>query len=293
MPADVEKVSVIGLGLMGSALARALLAKGYEVTVWNRSPERSAEFEGLARVASSVLDACASSRVIVVCLLNYEAGQSLMRLSEIESVLAGKVLIQLSTGSPAEARRTSAWAQECGAAYLDGAILGSPSMIGGDQAKVLVSGPRGVFDQNIELFQAITRDPSFCGDEVGRAAALDHAALELSAGCSVVLFHAMALCAAESVPFEDLFGLATPFKDGFVERVTNGIAADDVFSGNASVRTWAAWAETLVHVADDAGVSASLPRALLESLNRTVELGKGDKDFPAVYEAFRPSPSTS
>jgi 3-hydroxyacyl-CoA dehydrogenase len=33
MPADVEKVSVIGLGLMGSALARALLAKGYEVTV--------------------------------------------------------------------------------------------------------------------------------------------------------------------------------------------------------------------------------------------------------------------
>ncbi len=109
-----------------------------------------------------------------------------------ESMLSGKVLIQLSTGSPADARRPSAWAQECGAAYLDGAILGSPSMVGGDQAKVLVSGPRGVFDQNIELFEALTEDPSFCGEEVGRAAALDHAALELSAGCSVVLFHAMA-----------------------------------------------------------------------------------------------------
>jgi hypothetical protein len=36
--------------------------------------------------------------------------------------------------------------------------------------------------------------------------------------------------------------------------------------------------------------SASLPRALLESLNRTIELGQGDKDFPAVYESFRPSP---
>ncbi len=54
-----------------------------------------------------------------------------------------------------------------------------------------------------------------------------------------------------------------------------------------------AWAETLVHVANDAGVSASLPRALLESLNHTIELGQGDKDFPAVYEAFRPLPSAS
>jgi len=64
-------------------------------------------------------------------------------------------------------------------------------------------------------------------------------------------------------------------------------------SGNASIHTWAAWAETLVHVADDAGVSASLPRALRESLKWTIELGQGDKDFPAVYEAFRPLPSTS
>jgi 3-hydroxyisobutyrate dehydrogenase-like beta-hydroxyacid dehydrogenase len=107
-------VSVLELGLMGSALAKALLAKGYEVTVWNRSPEKSAEFEGLARVASSVLDACAASSVIVVCLLNYEAGNSMMRSREVESVLSGKVLIQLSTGSPADARRTSAWARACG-----------------------------------------------------------------------------------------------------------------------------------------------------------------------------------
>jgi len=293
MPAVDERVSVIGLGLMGSALAKALVAKGYEVTVWNRSHDKSAKFAGLARVASSILDAFSASSVIVVCLLNYEAGDSLMRSPEIEAALSGRVLIQLSTGSPADARRTSAWAQACGAGYLDGTILGSPSMVGGDQAKVLVSGPRALFDQNIELFEALTRQPAFCGDDVGRAAALDHAALELSAGCAVVLFHAMALCAAESILFEDLCGLATPFKDGYLERVTKGIATDDVPSGNASIHTWAAWAETLVRVANDAGVSASLPRVLLESLSRAIELGQGDKDLPAVYEAFRPLPRTA
>lgn len=293
MPVDKERVSVVGLGLMGSALARALVAKGYEVTVWNRSQEKAAGFEGLAQVAGSVFDAFSASNVIVVCLLSYEAGDSLMRSPEIESALSGKVLIQLSTGSPAEARRMSAWAQACGAGYLDGAILGAPSMVGGDQAKVLVSGPRALFDQNIALFEAFTRQPAFCGHDVGRAASLDHAALELSAGCAMVLFHAMALCAAESIPFEDLFALATPFKDGYLERVTNGIATGDVPSGNASVHTWTAWAETLVQVADDAGISASLPRALLESLSRTIELGQGDKDLPALYEAFRPMPRTA
>jgi hypothetical protein len=97
--------------------------------------------------------------------------------------------------------------QACGVSYLDGAILASPSMVRGGQAKVLVCGPRAVFDP----------------------------------------------------------------------------------SGNASIHTWTAWAETLVRVADDAGISSSLPRAHLECMGRTVELGNGDKDFPAVNEAFRPA----
>jgi len=248
---------------------------------------------GSARVAGSVLDACEASRVIVICLLHHEAVHSLMRSPEIESVLAGKVVNQLSTGSPADARGMSAWLQACGAASFDGAILGAPSMIGGDQAKVLVSGPRVLFDQHLGLFQALTRDPAFCRDEIGRAAALDHAALELSAGCSVVHLHAMARCEAESVPLEELVGLVTPFRQGFVERVTNVVGTGEVPSGNASVHTWLAWAETLIWVSDDAGVSATLPRALHEHLHRTVELGQGDKDFPVVYGTFRPVPSLS
>jgi 3-hydroxyisobutyrate dehydrogenase-like beta-hydroxyacid dehydrogenase len=282
---------VLGLGLMGSALARAFLANGFQVTVWNRSPEKCVEFEGLASVASSILDACTRSNVIVVCLLNYEAASGLMRTPEVESVLAGKELIQLSTGSPADARSTSAWAQAFGAAYLDGAVLGAPSTVGGVQAKILVAGPKAVFDRNDDLFKALTPAPIFCGEEIGRAAALDHAALELSAGCSVVLFHAMALCAAESIPVKDLFNLGGPFREGYVERVTTGISNRELPSGNASIYTWASWAKTLVRVADDAGIRSTLPRALLECMERTIDLGHGDKDFPAVYEAFRPLPS--
>jgi hypothetical protein len=234
MPAQDEKVSVLGLGLMGSALARALIAKGCEGHC----------LESLAGAVCGVRGKCPRRQLRPRCVRIEQCDRCLppelrggpisLAIVRIESVLPGKVLIQLSTGSPADARGTSAWAQECRVAYLDGAILGSPSTIGGDQAKVLVSGPQEVSDQNVELFKAFTHDPSFCGDEIGRAATLDPAALELSAGCAMVLFHAMVPCAAESISFGDLFDLATPFKDGYVERVTNGITTDDVPSGNAS-----------------------------------------------------------
>ncbi len=88
----------------------------------------------------------------------------------------------------------------------------------------------------------------------------------------------MALCAAEAIPFEDLFDLARPLREGYVEGVTSGITTAAYSSGNASILTWVAWAETLVGFAGDAGVSTSLPHALRECLRRTVELGQGDKE---------------
>jgi glutamyl-tRNA reductase len=61
MPADQRPVAVIGLGLMASALARAFISAGHEVTVWNRTAEKARPFEGRARVAGSVPEACATS----------------------------------------------------------------------------------------------------------------------------------------------------------------------------------------------------------------------------------------
>jgi glycerol-3-phosphate dehydrogenase len=61
----MKDITIIGLGVMGTALARTLLENGYSVTVWNRTPVKSAvlEAEG-ARIAATCVDAVAASSTV-------------------------------------------------------------------------------------------------------------------------------------------------------------------------------------------------------------------------------------
>lgn len=72
-------ISVIGLGNMGEALARAFLRKGYRVTVWNRTAAKADRLaaEG-ARRAESVAEAAEAGRFVVVCVTTYEIAHRLL-----------------------------------------------------------------------------------------------------------------------------------------------------------------------------------------------------------------------
>src|SRR5262245_55155592 len=114
-----HKVSVIGTGRMGSALATALHNKGFSTTVWNRS---SSKTEALARlglsVAPSLAAAALESDVTVVNVSDYSATQQLLQVPGVVAALAGKVMVQLSSGIPQEARHMESWARQHDISYL-------------------------------------------------------------------------------------------------------------------------------------------------------------------------------
>ena len=75
----MSDVTVIGLGNMGSALARALLEDGYAVTVWNRSQEKAAPLVDKGAVlAPSPSAAITDSPMIMVCVTNYTAANHIL-----------------------------------------------------------------------------------------------------------------------------------------------------------------------------------------------------------------------
>ena len=81
-------VSVIGLGLLGSAVAGATAAAGLKTTVWNRSPARAEAFrKGPASVAATIEDALDASDVIVACLQDYQAMEDVLRVATINARL--------------------------------------------------------------------------------------------------------------------------------------------------------------------------------------------------------------
>src|SRR5688572_15729441 len=91
-----ERVSVIGLGAMGSALARTFLQKGYQVTVWNRSPEKTVYFkEAGATIASSAAAAIQASPLTVMCVADYVTANSILQQADTAEALRGRVLVQL------------------------------------------------------------------------------------------------------------------------------------------------------------------------------------------------------
>jgi 3-hydroxyisobutyrate dehydrogenase-like beta-hydroxyacid dehydrogenase len=68
----MNDITVIGLGLMGSALARAIQRAGHGLTVWNRSPAKMQPFidDGVVG-APSIASAISASSVVLICIDNY------------------------------------------------------------------------------------------------------------------------------------------------------------------------------------------------------------------------------
>ena len=105
---ESRNVAVIGLGLMGSALAENFLKADHAVTVWNRSLAKTEPFAAKgARVATSPSDAILASDVAVVCVPDHAT--TLALLEDLESPVEGKTLVQVSTMTSQESNELAIW----------------------------------------------------------------------------------------------------------------------------------------------------------------------------------------
>ena len=127
----MNKVTIIGLGAMGRAIAQTLLEKGYQVTVWNRTATKADSLvEKEPYSCLRQLEAIRASQISIICVSDYKNSYEVMDVEDIHASLSGRVLIQLTTGSPEQAQKQEIWANTHGAAYIDGAIAAAPAQIG-------------------------------------------------------------------------------------------------------------------------------------------------------------------
>ncbi|OHX36821.1 NAD(P)-dependent oxidoreductase [Methylomonas sp. MS20] len=116
----------VGIGLMGRPMTLRLLDAGFTVRVWNRSPEKLSDVAAAgAAVCASVAELVANSDVILLCLADSAAVESVVAQGVIAAGNAQKLLIDLSSIHPDVTRRLAAAVKAgCGMRWVDAPVSG-------------------------------------------------------------------------------------------------------------------------------------------------------------------------
>lgn len=284
-PTDTS-IAVLGLGAMGAALASRLLDAGIEPIVWNRTERRGdALVERGAVRAATVADAVAQADVVVACLYDHASVHE--TLDPVATALTGRTVINVTTTTPNESRELATWAGSHSIAFLDGAIMATPPMIGTREGSILYSGPRPIFDANHDLLD-MWAPSSFEGDDPGLAALLDLALLSGMYTMFAGFLHGAAMVGTAGVPAKEFAARAAPFLAAMTFAFADDGAVIDGGDYDVPGQQSLEWSDLrpLVRASTEAGVDPSLLAKVQELIDRQVAAGHGDDAFARIHESF-------
>ncbi len=287
-PTDPTPVTVLGLGDMGRSLARAFLAAGHPTTVWNRSPEKGEDVVALGAVrAASAHEAVRASGLVVVCLVDYDASDAV--LEPLAEALKGRVLVNLTSDTPARSRQTAAWAAKHSLSYLDGAIMVPVDVVGSAEALVFHAGDRAAFAAHEDTLKALGEPATYLGEDHGLAAAYDMAMLDFFYGAMGGLVHAFALARAEGIdgaslaPYlNTIAGILPPIAELTAVDIDTRTYAND--GGNLAMM--AAGVDHILHTAQGHGLDVSQLAGLKSVTDRAIAAGHGSSSWSSIIEVI-------
>lgn len=198
----MSAVTVLGLGNLGRALAARFVAAGHETTVWNRTPR---DVPG-ATTLGSVADA---APLVVVAVLDHPAATDVLA----DVPLAGRTIVNLTSGTPALATALAESVTARGGDYLAGAVYAIPQTIGTPDASIIYSGARTAHDRwrtELELLGT----SRFLGEAPGLASSYDLAILAGMYGLLGGFLHAAAMADAAGITATDLTPLLSTWLAG-------------------------------------------------------------------------------
>ena len=283
----MSEITLIGLGAMGSALGRAMLENKFELTVWNRSPEKTNALVNLgAKVDSSLKAAIEASPRVMICITEYEAAHVLLDQPSVIPLLKNKTIIQLSTGTPSEVRKLAQWANDQGANYIDGSIMVYPITIGEESAQILISGDKSIFHDCEPYINCFGGDVRYVGEKIGAAAALDLAVLSRLCAITPGVVNGAHICESEGVSltyYADLFPEGDRARSVAMAIHHNNFTEEVI----ASVNTAISCISAIKSYSDDLGINSEVPTFGIDLYQRAADAGLGEHDTAALIKVLR------
>ena len=284
-----QKITVLGLGAMGTALARAALAANLDITVWNRTATRAEPL--VAQGATAATDsgsAIAAADLVVICLLDYPSVRAV--LDAAGATLHGKTILNLTNGTPEQARGLAAWAEAEGADYLDGGIMAIPPMIGRPETLILTSGSATARATAHDVLASFGSS-RYLGGDPGHAALYDLALLTAMYGMFGGYLQGTALLRADGIAAADFVEMVqawlTAMQASLPEMARQIDAAEHGRNVGSNLAMQEAAYINLIDASRARGLSTDLVEPMQRLLKKAVATGRGGHDIGSMAELIR------
>jgi 3-hydroxyisobutyrate dehydrogenase-like beta-hydroxyacid dehydrogenase len=189
-------VSVLGLGIIGSAWAKNLIADGHRVRCWNRTPKDFPNFQ------ASILEAVSQADVIIIIVADPPAVQSV--LNQIQFKLGpGQLVIQSSTISAKWTRLFAEEVRKTGASFLEASFTGSKTAAEQRQTVYYLGGDRETIEKARPILKPLSKTILHIGP-LGSASSLKLAMNLNIAGVAQTLCESLILCRRAGIP-DDIY----------------------------------------------------------------------------------------
>jgi 3-hydroxyisobutyrate dehydrogenase-like beta-hydroxyacid dehydrogenase len=204
------------------------------------------------------------------------------------AALSGGTVVQLSTGTPAEARALAQLLEAVGAVALDGAIMPYPDGIGTDDAQILFAGDAEAFATHKPTLDCLGGDLRYVGEDIGAAAVLDMALLAHQLSNYLGVWHGARVCEAEGVGvdvFAGMFPQGEPAAD-LAWRIHRRQYEDP----GATLVVWNAALDRIIDQATDVSINHEIPDLISSLFRRAIALGHAEDDVASVVDVLRLDP---
>lgn len=199
-----DTIAFIGLGAMGAPMAANLLAAGFSVRAWNRSPDKAKPLaERGATLCASIAEAVEGARFVVSIVADDEATRQVMLGQEgvVARAAPGTVIIDSSTNTPAMAREVAVAARARGIDHLDAPVSGSTPQSRNRELVFMVGGDASVLERARPVLEAMGRMVVHCGAS-GAGATIKLVNNMLSGTMNAAIAEAIAVACAAGVSTE-------------------------------------------------------------------------------------------
>lgn len=283
---QMSDVSVIGTGVMGSALVEVLAVSGAAVTVWNRTKEKAEALSGpRVHVVDSTAEALTSSPITIIVVSDQELSRTLVKKADAD--LNGKVVASTSFVTPDQANAFNSVVQEAGGRYLDLAIPAYPSEVRSGSGVFLISGERAAYETHREWFERIGRTTTYVDNTPGSAYISEMAVLLAYLPMAIGLLQGLRICDKHKISMDWFKKTVLELYPYHIRSLLDRVIKEaDRSSANveATINVWGTGAAEYAASLRELGLDAGVYDALHRLFTAASEAGYGDTDWTHIAE---------